>query len=117
MLKPDELATVFSLSDLHIYLTVPFVLSWSLMNALSCGCPVLASDTAPVQEMIRHNENGQLAGFFDEDRLTACALEFLDDPLRSRRLGDAGAEMIRDSYSLDVMLPRLHDFYMKVAAP
>ena len=43
---------ILSLSDLHIYLTVPFVLSWSLMDALACGCTVLASDTAPVREMI-----------------------------------------------------------------
>ena len=51
-LPPTLLAELFSATDLHVYLTVPFVLSWSLMNALACGATVLASDTAPVREMI-----------------------------------------------------------------
>ena len=55
---PPTLARLLSRSDLHIYLTAPFVLSWSLMNALACGATVLASATPPVHEMIRHNENG-----------------------------------------------------------
>jgi len=46
-------------------LTVPFVLSWSMMDALACGTTVLASDTAPVREMIGHGENGLLADFFN----------------------------------------------------
>ncbi len=47
-LPEAELAKLFAIADLHIYLTVPFVLSWSLFDALACGCTVLASDTAPV---------------------------------------------------------------------
>ena len=60
-LPPHDLARLLSISDLHVYLTVPFVLSWSLMNALACGAVVLASNTAPVCEMIRPGENGLLA--------------------------------------------------------
>src|SRR5262245_18286462 len=51
-LEPQELAQLFCLSDLHVYLTVPFVLSWSLLNALACGCAVLAGDVEPVREVI-----------------------------------------------------------------
>ena len=64
LLPMTDLAQLFSLSDLHIYLTVPFVLSWSLMNALACGTTVLASDTAPVREMIRHERERTACRFF-----------------------------------------------------
>ncbi len=109
--EPNELVNVFSLSDLHIYLTVPFVLSWSMMNSLACGCTVLGSATAPVKEMIRHRENGLLADFFDVDGLTELALEVMEDPEKYRHLGEAGAKMIEQSYSLKKMLPKMLDLY------
>lgn len=109
--NPEELVDVFSLGDMHIYLTVPFVLSWSLMNSLACGCTVLGSATAPVQEMIKHGENGFLADFFDVDGLTELALQVLDDPKKYRYMGEAGAEMIRESYALDKMLPKMLNLY------
>jgi glycosyltransferase involved in cell wall biosynthesis len=103
------LVDILSLSDLHIYLTVPFVLSWSLMNALACGCTVLASDTAPVREMITHGVNGLLADFFDVEGLAKQAVGVLRDPDDYRALGRRAAEIIRDRYALEVTLPRLVD--------
>jgi len=109
---PRQLVRILSLSDLHIYLTVPFILSWSAMNALACECTVLASDTAPVREMIRHNENGLLAGFYDIDAFVSLAMEVLDSPVEyARRLGVAGAQMVRDKYSLDQTMPQMLDLY------
>src|SRR5262249_43233589 len=87
--EPQELARLFSLSDLHIYLTVPFVLSWSLFDALACGCTVVASDTAPVREVIRPGQNGLLADFYDVDGLAGLALQVLRAPRRHRALGEA----------------------------
>ena len=107
----EDLAKILSRSDLHIYLTVPFVLSWSLMDALACGCTVLASDTAPVREMIRHGENGLLAGFDDVNGLTAEALRVLDDPDSYRELGEAGTRLIDEKYSVEAVLPRIKAFY------
>jgi glycosyltransferase involved in cell wall biosynthesis len=111
-----DLARLFSISDLHIYLTVPFVLSWSLMNALACGVTVLASGTDPVREMIEHEKNGLLADFFDVDAFVAHAQAVLDDPEKFRPLGQAGMEMIQGKYSLDLCLDKMLKFYKEVLA-
>jgi glycosyltransferase involved in cell wall biosynthesis len=111
----DDLAKILSRSDLHVYLTVPFVLSWSLMDALACGCTILASDTAPVREMIRHGENGLLAGFDDVDSLAAQVLRVLADPEACRPLGQAGIRMIHEEFSVEIVLPRIKAFYEEVA--
>jgi glycosyltransferase involved in cell wall biosynthesis len=113
----DQPVDLLSLGDLHVYLTVPFVLSWSLMAALACGCTVLASDTPPVREMIRHEENALLADFYDVDGLTRQALRVLADPEQFRPLGRAGTAMIDRHYSVDVVLPRIRAFYERVASP
>jgi len=111
LLPPGQLAKLLAMTDLHIYLTAPFVLSWSLMDALSCGAVVLGSSTSPVKEMIRDGENGLLADFFDVDALAAKALEAIRDPAAVRPLGRAAEQMIKEKYSLDVLLPKMVDFY------
>jgi glycosyltransferase involved in cell wall biosynthesis len=111
LVPTQTLVELFALSDLHIYLTVPFVLSWSLMDALACGTTVLASNTAPVCEMVRHGQNGLLADFFNVEGLADLACEVLDNPAAYRPLGQSAVEMIRDRYSLDVCLPRMLDLY------
>ena len=113
-IPPPELARLFTLSDLHIYLTVPFVLSWSMMNALACGCTVLASDTAPVREMIRHEENGLLVDFFDVDGFVAAANRVLDEPAAYRALGSAGVKMIQENYRLEDCLAKMLALYQQV---
>jgi glycosyltransferase involved in cell wall biosynthesis len=110
-----QLVEVLSLSDLHLYFTVPFVLSWSLMNALACGCTVLASDTKPVREMIVDGENGRLCDFHDVDGFASRAIEVLSDPPAFRHLGQAAAARIEREYSIDVTLPRLAQLFEKLA--
>ena len=105
------LVQIFTLSDLHIYLTVPFVLSWSLMDALACGATILASNTAPVREMVEHGKTGLLADFFDVDGLAAQACQVLDSPRDYKALGQAGVAQIHDRYSLNVCLPRMLALY------
>lgn len=111
LLPPRTLARLFSISDAHVYLTVPFVLSWSLLDALACGATVIASDTEPVREMIRDGVNGLLVDFFDVDAFAAAIERVLDAPEEHRRLGLAGAEMVRQRYSLEVCLPRMLELY------
>ena len=113
---PATLSRLLSLSDLHLYLTVPFVLSWSCLNAMACGCTMLCSDTAPVREVIADGENGLLCDFFDDEGFAERALEVLADPAGHReRLGRAAAQTVADNYALDVTFPRMADFYEEVA--
>ena len=109
-----EVARLFALSDLHFYWTVPFVLSWSLMNALSCEATLLTSATAPVCEMVQHQENGLLVDFFDLDGAVTLAHQVLDDPAAFRRLGRAGRQMIEQHYSLPLCLRQMLQLYERV---
>lgn len=111
LVPPRTLVDILSMGDLHIYLTVPFVLSWSLVNSLSCGCTVLSSDTPPVREFITNGRNGFLEGFYDVDRLAERALQVLEAPEKYRDLGVAGANMVRQRYDLRKTLPRLLNLF------
>ena len=115
-LSTGELAHLFTLSDAHVYLTVPFVLSWSLLNALACGTTVLASNTEPVQEIIHEGHNGLLFDFFDIDCLAGRLNEILDSPSDFDALGVAGRQLIHEHYSLDVCLPKMLELYEKTCA-
>ena len=106
LMPEPALAALLAATDLHIYLTVPFVLSWSLFDALACGATVLASDTGPVRELITHEQTGLLVPFFDVDAFADTANRVLDDPAAFKPLGRAGVELIREKYCLDVCLPR-----------
>ncbi len=108
---PHDLARLLATTDLHVYLTVPFVLSWSMMDAMSCGAVVLGSNTPPVAEMIAEGQTGLLTDFFDADALATKAAAVLRDPAAYRPLGRAAEQLIQDKYSLDVVLPRMTAMY------
>lgn len=78
----EAFCTLLKVSRVHVYLSYPFVLSWSLIEALMAGCFVVASDTAPVREVIRDGENGLLTSFFDPDVLADLVIDALADPAR-----------------------------------
>ena len=88
-------------SAVHIYLTYPFVLSWSLLEALASGCVVIASDTAPVREVIRHDDNGWLVNFFDSQKLVEQILYVLVNPELSIELRKQAFRRVQ-SYSVYV---------------
>lgn len=112
----DELARLMASSDLHIYLTVPFVLSWSMMDAMSCGAVVLGSRTPPVMEMIRDGENGLLADFFSPEEIADKAVQVLADPDAHRPLGRSAEQMVVERYSLEAVLPEMTALYEKATA-
>ncbi|HEX5245441.1 MAG TPA: glycosyltransferase [Tepidisphaeraceae bacterium] len=113
-IPPRELGRLLASTDLHIYLTSPFVLSWSMMNALSCGAVVLGSDTPPVKEMIEDGKNGLLADFFNAEAIARRAHEVLEDPDAFRGLGKAAEQMIAERYSMETVLPKMRALYERV---
>ena len=90
------------------------MLSWSLLNAMARDTPVLASDTAPVREVIRDGETGLLVPFHDIDRWCERANAMLDDPAAHRPLGRAASALVRDRFSLEVCLPKMLKLYSSV---
>ncbi len=91
---------VLQVSAAHVYLSYPFVLSWSMLEAMACGVLVIGADTAPVREVIRSGENGRLAGFFDVQAIAQTVVETLNNrgvqlPMRRQACADA------QSYNLD----------------
>jgi glycosyltransferase involved in cell wall biosynthesis len=94
-------------SSVHVYLTYPFVLSWSLIEAMSAGCAIVASDTQPLHEAIRHDETGRLVNFFDAAGLAETVCTLLDDEAARIRLGAAARSFAQAHYDLrTVCLPR-----------
>jgi len=93
-----------------VYFTYPFVLSWSLLEAMSAGCLVIGSDTAPVREVL-NGENGILVPFFDVDQLAGRVVDALAHRSRFHRIRSAARQTIVDKYDLaQTCLPALVDF-------
>ena len=98
--------TLLQRSDAHVYLTYPFVASWSLREALATGCVVIGSDTPPVREFITHGDNGLLVPFFDSAGLARTVLNVLDDTMLSRRLRENARRYAERNLSMADYLAR-----------
>ncbi len=106
---------LLKLSAAHVYLTYPFVMSWSLLEAMASGCAVVGSATGPVQEVISHGRNGLLVDFFKPDDLAAAVVELLGDRERAAAFGVAARQTVLERYSLSRCLP-LHLALMQLVA-
>lgn len=106
-LRYMDYKSVLLASTVHVYLSRPFVLSWSMLEAMSCGCTVVGSDTPPVREVIRHNENvGLLVDFFDTRKIADTVERALTEaPLRIR-LGANARETAVSRYDMQNLLPQ-----------
>ena len=83
-------------SDAHVYLTYPFVASWSLREALATGCVVIGSDTPTVRGFVTHEQNGLLVSFFDPKGLADAVLRVLEDAPLARRLRENARQLRRE---------------------
>ena len=95
------LMKVLQISAVHVYLTYPFVLSWSMLEAMSAGAFVIGSRTAPVEEAIADGDNGRLVGFFDRDALASATIGALAEPGRLRPIRAAARRTVIERYDFE----------------
>ena len=97
----DDYLRLLQRSDAHVYLTYPFVLSWSLREALACGCALVASDTGPVREFVKHRRQGLLTPFHSPEKLADRILEILEDRELADKLRDGARRFAEKSLRMD----------------
>lgn len=97
---------LLKMSACHVYLTYPFVLSWSLLEAMSSGIPIVGSLTPPVQEIIQHDFSGLLVDFFSPQDLADAVTSVLSSRSLSKFLSKNARQLILDEYSLNVCIPK-----------
>ena len=103
----DQFQSLLKVSRVHVYLTYPFVLSWSLFETMSVQGAIVASKTAPVEEAIIHGQNGRLVDFFDKDALVEEVTRLLDNASEREELGRAARKLIVNNYDLaSICLPK-----------
>jgi glycosyltransferase involved in cell wall biosynthesis len=106
LLPYGEYLQVLQASSAHVYLTRPFVLSWSMMEAMSAGCLLVASSTGPVTEVIEDGFNGLLVDFFNTAELAKRLSYALEHPEKMEPLRKKARETILHRYSLAELLPK-----------
>ena len=107
---------LLQLSTVHVYLTYPFVLSWSLLEAMSAGCAIVASDTQPLKEAIENNQTGLLFNFFEPAELAAAVVKLLENPSERERLGANARKFAQSNYDLHkVCLPKQIEWVSSLA--
>jgi glycosyltransferase involved in cell wall biosynthesis len=114
----DTFVAALQVSSAHVYLTYPFVLSWSALEAMSAGCVVIGSDTAPVREVISSGDNGLLVPFFAVDELAEKVVQVLQEPDRFNAIGEAARRFVIEHYdAASICVPRMRQLLdMNVAA-
>ena len=100
------LHALFCISSVHVYLTYPFVLSWSVLEAMSCEGLIVGSRTAPVEEVITHGENGLLVDFFDTEALAGQVNDILSNPHAYEAVRRAARRTIMEKYELATCLKK-----------
>ena len=101
----DDLIRLFQVSAAHLYLTFPFVLSWSMLEAMASGVALVASNTKPVLEVVEHGKNGLLADFFSPEDVAEKLGQLLDDTTGNAAMRAAARETVVCRFSLDQLLP------------
>ncbi|TWB06026.1 glycosyltransferase family 4 protein [Gluconacetobacter diazotrophicus] len=105
----DVFRALLRRSDAHVYLTYPFVASWSLREAMAMGCAIVGSDTAPVREFLSDGRTGRLVPFLDPDGIAAGVLEVLEDRALATRLRRAARRQAERTLDMGEYMARYRD--------
>lgn len=104
----NDYLKILQISSVHIYSTMPFVLSWSILEAMACECCVVASSTAPVLEVIKDQENGLLFDFYNVDELVEKVEFALNNPTKTTEIRKNARQAIIEKYELkDCLIKQL----------
>ena len=99
-IKRESFRTMLQASTVHVYLTLPYVLSWSVLQSMSAGCCLVSSATAPVQEVVEDGVNGLLADVNSPEEIAGKIIRALEDSELRARLGAAARQTVIDRYNL-----------------
>jgi glycosyltransferase involved in cell wall biosynthesis len=117
MLDYGDYLTLLQVSSAHVYLTYPFVLSWSLIEAMACGCLIVGSSTPPVLEVLRDGDNGLTVDFFDVRELAGRIEAALAAPAKMQALRTAARLTAVTQFDLNsVLLPGWNSLFADLIA-
>lgn len=112
LLDYKDYLTLLQVSSVHVYLTYPFVLSWSFIEAMASGCVIVGSSTPPVLEVLRDGENGLTVDFFSPRMLANRIEEVLAQPARMKRIRAAARATAVEKFDLErVALPKWNTLF------
>lgn len=101
-----EYRKLLQISSAHCYLTYPFILSWSMLEAMSTECLIIASKTKPVEEVIKDRKNGFLVNFYDVEELVKTVEDALDNREKYKKIRQNARRTIIEKYDLKKLLPK-----------
>lgn len=114
-LSYSDLIHLFQISAVHLYYTVPFVLSWSLLEAMACGALVIGSNTKPVREVIQSERNGLLVDYFNDEHLVTAVSRALKQAESLQPLRSQARQTITTHYALEQSLKLQRELVQAVA--
>jgi len=117
LLPYEQYLQVLQASSVHIYLTRPFVLSWSMLESMAAGCLIVGSRTAPVMEFIEDGKNGLLVDFFSPEQIAERVDEVLDHPQRMAELRANARNTILQEYDLANLMPQHLEWLLGESTP
>lgn len=101
----NDYVKLLQVSSVHVYSTVPFILSWSILEAMAMECTVVASNTAPVLEVMKDNYNGLLFDFYNVNQMVEKIEYALNNPNKMKEIKSNARKTVVDNYDLQKLLP------------